>query len=158
MATWMEFEAAAPDLASAGQALLYQFGPGLAFLATVRRDGGPRLHPICPIVVEGGLYAMITDSPKRADLLRDGRYALHTFPPKDVDDEFSVSGRARFVPDADRHAAVLAALRALGVASEESDLLFEFEIDRAFHAAYKPRAAGWQPPTHRTWRAPTAPG
>jgi hypothetical protein len=29
------------------QSLLYQFGVGLAFLSTVRPDGGPRLHPLC---------------------------------------------------------------------------------------------------------------
>jgi hypothetical protein len=33
-----------------GRDLLYQFGVGLGFLSTVRRDGGPRVHPICPIL------------------------------------------------------------------------------------------------------------
>ncbi|MGH7778247.1 MAG: hypothetical protein ACREQR_00255 [Candidatus Binataceae bacterium] len=41
MATWQEFELAAPEIAAAGGKLLYQFGPGLAFLATVRKDGAP---------------------------------------------------------------------------------------------------------------------
>lgn len=50
MVTWREFAAAAPDLAEAGRALLTQFGVGLAFLATVRRDGAPRLHPVCPVL------------------------------------------------------------------------------------------------------------
>src|SRR6266704_3965772 len=44
-----------PDFADAGRALLYQFGVGLAFLATVRRDGGPRVHPVCPLICHGGL-------------------------------------------------------------------------------------------------------
>ena len=35
MATWAAFEAAAPDVAADGLALLTQFGPGLGFLATV---------------------------------------------------------------------------------------------------------------------------
>ena len=93
MATWSTFEAAAPELATAGQRLLYQFGPGLGFLATVRPDGGPRLHPICPVVAEGELWAFILRrSPKCRDLERDGRYALHSFPPVEKDDEFAVTG------------------------------------------------------------------
>src|SRR5690349_15360869 len=51
MATWNEFETDAPDIAAAGKQLLYQFGVGLAFLATLRKDGAPRLHPVCPTVV-----------------------------------------------------------------------------------------------------------
>ena len=47
--TWGGFSLERPDLAEAGRGLLYQFGVGLAFLATVRRDGGPRVHPMCPI-------------------------------------------------------------------------------------------------------------
>ena len=41
MVTWAEFAAAEPELADAGRSQLYQFGVGLAFLATVRRDGAP---------------------------------------------------------------------------------------------------------------------
>jgi hypothetical protein len=46
--SWAEFAHARPDLGDADRRLLYQFGVGLAFLATVRADGGPRLHPMCP--------------------------------------------------------------------------------------------------------------
>ncbi len=60
MATWAELERNAPALADAGRKLIYQFGQmGLTFLATVRKDGGPRLHPICITIVDGGLYAFI---------------------------------------------------------------------------------------------------
>jgi hypothetical protein len=45
MLRWTEFQRVRPDLAEAGRRLLYQFGVGLAFLATLRADGGPRLHP-----------------------------------------------------------------------------------------------------------------
>jgi hypothetical protein len=41
---WGEFERAQPGLAEAGRVLLYQDGVGLAFLATVRADGGPRVR------------------------------------------------------------------------------------------------------------------
>src|SRR4051794_7341702 len=69
---WAELEAQAPELAAAGRRLLYQFGLGLGFLATVRPNGGPRLHPFCPIVAEGGLWGFIAPSPKQHDLRRDG--------------------------------------------------------------------------------------
>ena len=95
MATWSEFETDAPALAAAGRQLLYQYGPPLGFLATVRPDGGPRVHPFCPIVTNGALWAFILrHSPKGADLLRDPRFALHAFPARDLDDEFFVRGRA----------------------------------------------------------------
>ena len=110
MVTWKDFAAAAPDLAQAGRALLNQFGVGLAFLATVRRDGAPRLHPVCPVLSGDRLSVLVTlASPKHGDLLRDGRYALQTFPePKPGSAEFYLagtsapdrrSGRARADPE-----------------------------------------------------------
>jgi hypothetical protein len=100
MITWGDFSDERPDLAEAGRELLYQFGVGLAFLATTRRDGAPRVHPMCPILEGGGLYAFIVPSPKRGDLHRDGRYALHSFPTDDNEDAFSVTGRAEIVTGA----------------------------------------------------------
>ena len=94
MASWTEFETSQPGLAAAGRALFYQFGVGLAFLATVRRDGGPRVHPMCPLIHDGGLFAFIVPGPKQADLRRDGRYALHSFPGEDNEDAFYCTGRA----------------------------------------------------------------
>src|SRR5204863_2361851 len=93
MVTWAEFAAADPMLAEAGRSLLFQFNVGLAFLATVRKDGAPRLHPVCPVLSNDRLYVLITpDSPKKRDLVRDGRYALQTFPqPKPASDEFCVT-------------------------------------------------------------------
>lgn len=154
MASWQEFAQAAPEIADAGRALLYQHGPGLAFLATVRRDGAPRLHPICPVIVDGALSALIIPSPKLDDLLRDGRYALHAFPPAAGDDEFSVSGRAEAVADRQRRDAVTAALAALGVTSGPDHTLFLLSIERAMHAAYQLGVA-W-PPVYRRWHDPAA--
>src|SRR5258708_17948690 len=100
MATWNQFETDAPDIAAAGKQLLLQRGVGLAFLATLRKDGAPRLHPICPTVVDGHLYALIGPTPKRNDLRRDARYALHTVPPVEGDDECLVMRRATFIDSA----------------------------------------------------------
>ncbi|MGZ4756599.1 MAG: pyridoxamine 5'-phosphate oxidase family protein [Acidimicrobiia bacterium] len=94
MLTWSEFAAAQPEAAEIGRSLLYQFGVGLGFLATVRADGGPRVHPVCPILTGDGLYLFVVASPKRADLLRDPRYALHAFPSPVNEDAFYITGVA----------------------------------------------------------------
>lgn len=144
-----QLEAGAPDLAEAGRALLYQYGLGLGFLATVRPDGAPRLHPFCPIVTDGGLYGFIGDSPKRRDLYRDGRYTIHSFPAEDVDDEFCVSGRAVPIDDEATIARVRAAYTAPMQSGDEA--LFEFLVDRAMLARYGPRPS-W-PPQYTSWSA-----
>ncbi len=102
MITWTEFERQQPALADAGRRQLYQISIGLAFLATVRPDGGQRVHPVCPVISDAGLHLLIVAGPKRADLRRDGRYALHseTCPPPRQDDGFALAGRAREVTDA----------------------------------------------------------
>lgn len=52
---------------------------------------------MCPVLVGDGLYAVIEPGPKRRDLERDGRYALHCHPPAESEDAFYVTGRARAV-------------------------------------------------------------
>jgi hypothetical protein len=99
MLSWGRFRRSAPDLAAAGRALLYRSGVGLAHLGTVRADGGPRVHPVSPLLVEDGLYALLMISPKLEDLLRDSRFALHTFPLGDPDESFYLTGRAVFPRD-----------------------------------------------------------
>ena len=99
MLAWGEFAAARPDLAASGRELIYHFGVGLAFLSTVRLDGGPRLHPICPVITAQGLYGLIIPSPKLNDLKRDGRYALHSYPLENNEDAFYVTGRAEIRSD-----------------------------------------------------------
>src|SRR2546423_9913300 len=93
MVTWAELAAGRPDLAEAGARLLYQHGVGLGFLATTRADGGPRVHPICPVMA-GNPYAFIVPGPKLADLRPDPPYALcpDTCPPPPTNDKVSVTG------------------------------------------------------------------
>jgi hypothetical protein len=136
VATWAEVAAEAPELARDGERLLRIFT--LAYLATVRRDGGPRVHPVTITVHEGRLYAfLVRDTPKRTDLLRDGRYALHSFPSfpggttgSYVDDELVVYGTARPIEDAEVRESVAAVHNDT---VHEGDLLFELDIDRAQH-------------------------
>ena len=156
MASWSEFEADAPELAAAGRALLYQFGVGLGYLATVRADGGPRVHPFCPILHGSGLYGLIGSSPKQRDLLRDGRCAIHSFPCPDRDDEFYLSARARHRTEVSLAEKVRETMTATGATSSGDEALFEFDIERALLARYKKRGEpdNW-PPRYARWAAAT---
>ncbi len=92
---WSTLAAERPDLAEAGRALLYQFGVGLAFLGTIRKDGGPRVHPVCSLIAADAIYMLVTPSYKRQDLHRDPRYALHSYPCPTNEDAFYLGGEAK---------------------------------------------------------------
>lgn len=154
MARWSDFERSAPEMGRSGRRMIYRFGPGLGYLATVRSDGGPRVHPICPVIVSGGLYGLIGPSPKQRDLLRDGRYALHSFPAAEDDDEFYVTGLARPVLDAATIATVRGAAAAAGAGTSGDEQCFEFLVERVLLATYKERGSpDYWPPRYQRWRA-----
>jgi hypothetical protein len=157
MVTWREFAAAEPDLADVGRSLLFQFKVGLAFLATVRRDGAPRLHPVCPVLSNDRLFVLITPpSPKRHDLLRDGRYALQSFPqPKAGSDEFFIAGKAVLVADSPARADILRDATHMADASETA---FELRIDRVMHTRWERVLTPEMRSVHKKWRAPEASG
>ena len=141
MATWPEFAAAVPTLAAQVRDLFLQYGQGLGYLATVRADGGPRVHPVSPVITDEGLFCFIIPSPKRRDLERDGRYALHAFPPEDTDDEAYLAGVARPVTDD----ALIAELAARFRAAPGVDWrLFELTVEVAM--------VGRAGPIHQVWR------
>jgi hypothetical protein len=112
VATWHEFESGAPEMAAVA-AMLWPgitaldrgrpVPPGtpcfpIAFLATTRPDGSPRLHPFCPVLAGGRLLAAIPrSSPKGNDLGREPRCAIHALPGPE-DDELSIRARARAMP------------------------------------------------------------
>jgi hypothetical protein len=133
MASWSDFASDEPRLADAIRVLMQQYGPGLGYLATVRADGGPRVHPVSPVITDEGLFCFVVDSPKRRDLERDGRYALHSFPPEDSDDEAYLAGRARPVTDRARVDRLAASVRA---APQVDWRLFEFTVDVAMLARH----------------------
>jgi hypothetical protein len=75
--TWHELEAAAPEIAEPGRARLEQTRLGL--LATLRRDGSPRISPIEPYFTEGHLlFGAMAWTLKAHDLDRDPRCTLHS--------------------------------------------------------------------------------
>ena len=155
METWGGFAQDAPELAEAGQTLLNQFGIGLAFLATVRKDGGPRVHPVCPILCRSRLYVFVSsESPKKWDLLRGGRYALHTFLPSDGEDEsFYCSGVVRPVETLAERDEVRGAARHPVRADE---VLFELLLERALHTTWENWGTPHTRPGYRRWSSATA--
>ena len=152
--TWEEFAAAEPELAETGRSLLFQFKVGLAFLATVRGDGAPRLHPVCPVLSDDRLFMLITPlSPKRRDLLRDGRYALQSFPqPKAGSDEFYIAGKAILVDDPMTRANIL---RDAAHMADVSETAFELWIDRVMHTRWEHLTPQMRS-IHTKWRAAEA--
>ncbi len=77
MATWGEVEGAAAELAAMVRGRFEAHGLGL--LATLRRDGSPRISGIEPLFALGELWVgMMPGSLKAADVERDPRFALHS--------------------------------------------------------------------------------
>lgn len=92
---WMQVEAQAPDLAGLVRARFE--ATGLAFLATLRKDGSPRVSGIEPLVgPERLLLGMMPDSRKALDLRRDPRCSLHaaSVDKAVTDGDARISGRA----------------------------------------------------------------
>ena len=146
--SWGDFEQAAPELAAEGRRLLHRDGIGQGLLATVRDDDAPRIHPIWFAIVDGRLYAFISRSAKRADLERDGRFALHNHVDPDAPSEFSVRGRALAIDDVDTRSGV-AADWAFEV--DETYRLFELEVEAAVLGA-RSSPDDW-PPQYASWTA-----
>ncbi len=143
--SWRSFADRAPGLATFGAERLHD---RVAYLATVRLDGSPRLSPVRPVVAGGRLFLFTdADSPKVADLERDGRFALHATATGDEPwdlREFMVTGRARRVDDPVERATADA-----GSAFPRGDRfrLFELDLDRAMSTVYgtdgRPRRERW---------------
>lgn len=151
-ASWAGFSTAAPALADAGMRLLRPTGDGVAFLATVRRDGGPRVHPVMPVATADGLYVFVVNlSYKYRDLLRDGRYALHSSP-GETGEEFYITGPALPVTDPAVRAVVTGASgNRLG--HNDFEALFELRVDRALHTTWSNWGTAQAWPSYAKWAA-----
>jgi Pyridoxamine 5'-phosphate oxidase len=128
MASWGEFEAQAPVLAAFGAERLTA---AAAYLATLRLNGRPRVHPVAPIVGGGRLFVfMEPTSPKAHDLGERDWYALHNGVPDTfgTGGEFFVSGRASLVDDPQLRNV---ASEAASYQPEDRYVLFELGINEA---------------------------
>jgi hypothetical protein len=114
---------------------------------------------MCPLLSEEGLYAFIVPSPKRNDLHRDGRYAMHSFPADDNEDAFSVTGAAAPVIDP---ALAEALTRRYLDEREMSEPLTAFptwepfEFSLASCLLTRTMGHGDPAPKHTTWHAPNS--
>lgn len=145
MASWAEFSKQAPELAAYGAKRLG--GDRVAYLGTVRPDGGPRVHPVTPILGQQLFLFMEPTSPKGKDLQRDPRYTLHCA----VEDssggkgEFYVRGHARLVQDPELRAQ---AVEAATYDPADRYILFVLNVEFAFKNTYVNGE-----PNPRRWRA-----
>lgn len=134
MASWGEFAAAEPNMAQFGAD---RFSMGVAYLATIRPDGAPRVYPVSPIIGEDQLLMFMKNtSPKGNDIKRDGRYMLHCA----VTDrfgrsgEFYVSGHARHVEPGETRLWELAVT--YGYVPKPTYILFVFGVENAMTTLY----------------------
>lgn len=146
MATWAEFSAAAPELAAFGETRFRE--AEVAYIATIRRDGSPRVHPVTPILCGGHLFLFMDQaSPKGHDLRRDPRFAMHSLvtDQNGTPGEFYIRGTGRPVDDPTLRAAVA---EAAPYDTEAPWIAFEFTIDEAACTLYEGKE-----PVRRRWRA-----
>ena len=131
--SWKTLEDGNPDLAAFGAARLHG---QVAYLATVRKDGAPRVHPMTPIIGEGHFFVfMEPTSPKGHDLQRDGRFAIHCSVANTDggNGEFAISGKAQLIDDPKLRAL---AVRLCPYTPAERYILFEFDPERAASTVY----------------------
>jgi hypothetical protein len=150
--SWGAFEVAAPEFASAGRRLwVGDDGAAIGFLSSVSVEGTPHLSPVCPIFAESGLYlSAVGRTPKRSDLLGDGRFVLHAFLGEN-DEEFQVAGAARLVAEAEERASVHRAIPFPSFDAE--DPIFELAISRCLWCWWEDVGQPSTRPIRRQWKA-----
>jgi Pyridoxamine 5'-phosphate oxidase len=127
MATWTEIEEDAPELAARARELLDAHKHKT--LATLRKDGSPRISGTEAEIVDGELlWGSMPRSVKALDLQRDPRFALHSGSddPPGWSGDAKVAGRAEELDDDERRRALV---RAQG--NEGGDGPGEFHLFRA---------------------------
>jgi hypothetical protein len=130
MATWDEVTAAVPELAGRARALFDAHRHKT--MATLRRDGSPRISGTEAAFAEGDLWiGGMWRSVKALDLRRDPRLALHSASVDPPDDptgwpgDAKLAGRAEEITDRGRKAAVA---RATG-GGEQPEPYHLFRVD-----------------------------
>jgi hypothetical protein len=92
---WSQLAADEPRLAELGRRRLEE--PGVVLVATIRRDGTPRLSPVEPLLWERDLWlSMMSGSLKSVDIARDSRVLVHSIVTarEGTLGEYKVRGRA----------------------------------------------------------------
>ena len=151
MASWAEFEAAAPELAARVRSLLD--GHVHKTLATLRRDGSPRITGT-ELRFDGGelWFGSMWRSNKALDLLRDPRCVVHsvTCDRMGTDGDLKLYGRMADVHEpALRHAYQAAIKARIDWQPDEPEFhLFSLDIESAGYTVFEEnahRALAWDP-------------
>jgi hypothetical protein len=146
MVTWGAFETEAGPLASVARERFE--AAGLILLGTLRRQGGPRISPVEPLILGGRLYlGMMWRSMKALDLLRDGRCVVHSLVTgkEGSEGDVKVYGRATEILDPDERDRYGVALFALIGWRPTGDFhLFTLDIDEVGYFRVEGNA-------HRVW-------
>ncbi len=142
--SWKSLEDEQPELASFGAERMHG---KVAYLATIRKDGSPRVHPVTPIIAPGHLFVfMEPTSPKGHDLERDPRYALHcsVADSSGQSGEFIITGHAHRIEDPELR---VLATRSATYTPADRYVLFEFDVETAASTVYLEHG-----PVRRFWK------
>lgn len=142
--SWGKFATLEPDLAQFGAERLTAVP---AYLATIRRSGSPRVHPVTPIFTDAGLFLfMEPTSPKGRDLRERKSFALHNGVPDNAGSggEFFLAGRGLIVEDVDIWSEVA---DSAGYEPADRYILFELHLSEARCNGY----GDVQLPATRSW-------
>ncbi len=124
MLSWSAVEAEAPELAVLARGFLDAYVHKT--LATLRRDGSPRISGTEVVFADGELWlGSMWRSSKALDLRRDPRFALHSgsADPPDWTGDAKLAGRVEEVTDPDQKRAIIG-----GQAPPDSSHLFRADI------------------------------
>jgi hypothetical protein len=127
---WDDLQAQQPRLGAVAHDRL--LGPGVLLVATIRRDGTPRLSPVEPLVLDGDLWlSMLLGSRKAADLHRDPRVLVHSVVtgPNGEDGEIKLRGTAVAADDHDAQQRYADAVSAVLPWSPEVGRFHLFRVD-----------------------------
>ena len=139
--TWQEFARQNPELATLGEERPDR--NGLVMLATLRKNGWPRISPVEPLFFSGQLYL---------GMMRDPRCSIHDAVPHRHagEGEFKVYGHAREITDlGERERLAEAMSHRIGIRPEGLEL-HHFAIDIQSAAANTLAGEEFQ---HQVWKA-----
>jgi hypothetical protein len=137
MMTWKLFSDSAPELAWFGE---QRINGRICYLATVCLDASPRVHPVSPFIADGyRCLHMEPTFPKKYDLIRDPRFALHC----SVEDnsggtgEFLIRGRGKLISNVSLCTLAFKQAKEIGLEPKERYILFELSLEEAMSTIYQ---------------------
>lgn len=145
MSSWKVFEQLESGLAQFGKE---RFAKEVAYLATVSKNGYPRVHPVTPIISNDNLFVfMEPTSPKGKDLFRNGLYSLHSLitKPSGEEGEFWIRGTALKVENTNLRSE---AVEFSSYKPADRYILFQLFIEEAGGTVYTNGSA-----TYKRWKS-----